>query len=100
MKGAYVINIVTLLLQFIPKENAGRLTLDSLEVERVVRERHSLPFFITWPPDKNSPISSTRGQVYVVFSHNGHTAAEIEVYSTSESKVLTVIKQKSHVEDK
>jgi hypothetical protein len=44
MKGDYVINIVTLLLQFIPKENAGRLTLDSLEVERVVSGGHSLPF--------------------------------------------------------
>jgi len=100
MKGAYVINIVKLLLQFMPRENAGRLTLNSLEVERMVSGRHSLPFFITWPPDKNSPMSSTSGQVYVISLNNGHTAAEIEAHGTSESKVLTVVNQKSRVEDK
>jgi hypothetical protein len=71
-----------------------------LGVERVVNGRHSLPFFITWTPDKNSPISSTRCQIYVVSLHNGHTAAETEAYSTSESKVLTVINQKSRAQDK
>jgi len=66
----------------------------------MVSGRHSLPFFITRPPDKNSPMSSTRGQVYVVSLHNGHTAADIEACSASESKVLAVINQKSRVEDK
>jgi hypothetical protein len=45
-------------------------------------------------------MSYTHGQVYVVSLHNGHTAAEIDAYNTSESKVLTVIKEKSRVEDK
>ena len=99
MKGSYVINIGKLLLQFISKENAGQLTLNSLEVGKVVSGRHSLPFFITWPPDKKSPMSSTRDHVYVVSLHSGRTAAERGAYSTSESKVLTVIRQKSRVED-
>ena len=66
MKGVCVITTVKLLLYFIPRENAGRLTLNSLEAERMVSGRHSLPFFIIRPPDKNSPMSSTCGQVYVV----------------------------------
>jgi hypothetical protein len=92
--------MLLILLNCCCRENAGRLSLNSLEVDRVVSGRYSLPFFITRLPDKNSPNSSTRGKVYVVSLHNGHTAAETQACSTSKSKVLTLINQKSRVEDK